>query len=104
MAEILKNVLQYLKVNKEVTKDNVAFRIVTVGSFGIFMLCSILNGLTSYVSTPITCDGSSKEPLMEINCWLHGSYNLSSIYLQDENCFKSEVHFDRLYYNFQIDY
>jgi len=90
MADLLKNVLEYLKVNKKVTKDNVAFRIVTVGSFGIFMLCSILNGLTSYVSTPITCDGSSKEPLMEINCWLHGSYNLSSIYLQDENCFKSE--------------
>ena len=103
MADLLKDALKYLKVNKVVTKDNVAFRIVTVGSFNIFMLCSILNGWTSYFGKPITCDGSVNEPLMEINCWLHGSYNLSSIYRQDKNCFKSEVHFDRLYDDFQID-
>jgi len=88
MAEILKNVLEYLKVNKEVTKDNVAFRIVTVGSFNIFMLCSILNGWTSYFGKPITCDGSTGEALMEINCWLHGSYNLGQVYNETKNCFR----------------
>merc|ERR1712029_17946 len=66
MADLLKNVLEYLKVNKPVTKDNVAFRIVTVGSFGIFMLCSILNGLTSYFGDPIIC--KDRDSLMEAEC------------------------------------
>jgi len=84
MAEILKNVLEYLKVNKEVTKDNVAFRIVTVGSFGIFMLCSILNGVTIKFGDPIICHG--REPLMEAECWLHGSYDLDNKHIWNDNC------------------
>ena len=87
MADILKNVLEYLKVNKEVTKDNVAFRIVTVGSFGIFMMCAILNGLTIYFGNPIICDGTSNTPLIEAHCWMHGSYDLRNDLIDDDHCF-----------------
>jgi len=84
MADLLKNVLEYLKVNKPVTKDNVAFRIVTVGSFGIFMLCSILNGLTSYFGDPIIC--KDRDSLMEAECWMHGSYDLDNEHIWNTNC------------------
>ena len=90
MADILKNVLEYLKVNKPVTKDNVAFRIVTVGSFGVFMLCSILNGLTIQFGNPIVCDGSSNTPLIETHCWLHGSYDMNKTYKPNYECFKED--------------
>merc|ERR1711953_1153505 len=91
MADLLKNVLQYLKVKKEITKDNVAFRIVTVGSFGIFMLCSILNGLTTYFGGAIVCHGAGdKQKIMEQYCYMHGSYDLKqSSGKWNENCFKS---------------
>jgi len=87
MADLLKNVLEYLKVNKPVTKDNVAFRIVTVGSFGIFMMCAILNGLTIYFGNPIICDGTSNTPLIEAHCWMHGSYDLRNDLIDDDHCF-----------------
>jgi len=90
MADLLKNVLEYLKVNKPVTKDNVAFRIVTVGSFGVFMLCSILNGLTIQFGNPIVCDGSSNTPLIETHCWLHGSYDLRKNLTENKNCFDND--------------
>ena len=60
-AALLEDVLKYLKLNKEITKDNFAFRIVTVGSFGIFMLCSILNGLTTYFGEAIVCHGAGDK-------------------------------------------
>merc|ERR1712047_16609 len=90
-AALLEDVLKYLKVNKEITKDNFAFRIVTVGSFGIFMLCSILNGLTTYFGDAIVCDGAGeKQKIMEQYCYMHGSYDLKqSSGKWSENCFKS---------------
>merc|ERR1712029_313053 len=93
MADLLKNVLQYLKVKKEITKDNVAFRIVTVGSFGIFMLCSIINGVTIYAGHPIICDEKAAigTELIEAQCWLHGSYDLGirlKEELEHENCYR----------------
>ena len=93
MADLLKNVLQYLKVKKEITKDNVAFRIVTVGSFGIFMLCSIINGLSIYAGNPIICNeaGGISTQLIEAQCWLHGSYDLGirlKEELEHENCYR----------------
>merc|ERR1711884_764730 len=95
MADLLKNVLEYLKVKKEVTKDNVAFRIVTVGSFGVFMLCSMLNGLTIYFGHPIICQDTVNKPLTEAHCWLHGSYDLRNDLIDDDQCFdeppKNEV-------------
>jgi len=87
MADLLKNVLEYLKVNKEVTKDNVAFRIVTVGSFGIFMMCAILNGLTIYFGNPIICQDTANKPLTEAHCWMHGSYDLRNDLIDDDHCF-----------------
>jgi len=86
MADLLKNVLEYLKVKKEITKDNVAFRIVTVGSFGVFMLCSFLNGLTIYLGNPIICGGDN-TPLIQAHCWLHGSYDLDGSLIENKNCF-----------------
>merc|ERR1712226_446251 len=88
-AAILDDVLKYLKINKEITKDNFAFRIVTVGSFGIFMLCSILNGLTTYFGEAIVCDGApeEKQKIMEQYCYMHGSYDLKRV--ENENCFKA---------------
>ena len=66
-AALLEDVLKYLKLNKEITKDNFAFRIVTVGSFGIFMLCSILSGLTTYFGEKaIVCHVPGKEEFKEI--------------------------------------
>ena len=84
MADLLKDALKYLKVNKVVTKDNVAFRIVTVGSFGIFMMCAILNGLTSYFGDPIIC--KDRDSLMEAECWMHGSYDLDNKHIWNTNC------------------
>jgi len=80
-------VLEYLKVNKPVTKDNVAFRIVTVGSFGIFMMCAILNGLTIYFGHPIICQDTANKPLTEAHCWMHGSYDLRNDLIDDDHCF-----------------
>ena len=90
-AALLEDVLKYLKLNKEITKDNFAFRIVTVGSFGIFMLCSILNGLTTYFGEAIVCHGAGdKQKIMEQYCYMHGSYDLKqSSGKWNENCFKS---------------
>ena len=88
MADLLKDALKYLKVNKVVTKDNVAFRIVTVGSFGIFMMCAILNGLTSYFGDPIIC--KDRNPLVETECWLHGSYDMNKTYKPNYECFKED--------------
>merc|ERR1712047_124681 len=90
-AAILDDVLKYLKINKEITKDNFAFRIVTVGSFGIFMLCAILNGLTTYFGgKAIVCHVQEKEEFQEIieqYCYMHGSYDLTR--QGNENCFKA---------------
>merc|ERR1712141_400682 len=90
-AAILDDVLKYLKINKEITKDNFAFRIVTVGSFGIFMLCAILNGLTTYFGgKAIVCHVQEKEEFQEIieqYCYMHGSYDLTR--RENENCFKA---------------
>jgi len=104
MADILKNVLEYLKVNKPVTKDNVAFRIVTVGSFGVFMMCAILNGLTIYFGHPIICDGthSAHTLLIEANCWLHGSYDLRKDLTENTNCF--EDHDGNEEYNANVNF
>ena len=89
MADLLKNVLEYLKVKKEVTKDNVAFRIVTVGSFGIFMMCAFLNGLTLQFGDPIIC--KDRDQLMETNCWYHGSYDLNKSQIWNKNCLDKET-------------
>ena len=90
-AALLEDVLKYLKINKEITKDNFAFRIVTVGSFGIFMLCSILSGLTTYFGEKaIVCHVPEKEEFQEIMeqyCYMHGSYDLTR--RENENCFEA---------------
>merc|ERR1712141_594566 len=90
-AALLEDVLKYLKLNKEITKDNFAFRIVTVGSFGIFMLCSILSGLTTYFGEKaIVCHVPGKEEFQEIMeqyCYMHGSYDLTR--RENENCFEA---------------
>merc|ERR1712047_167175 len=90
-AAILDDVLKYLKLNKEITKDSFAFRIVTVGSFGIFMLCSILSGLTTYFGEKaIVCHVQEKEEFQEIMehyCYMHGTYDLTR--QENENCFKA---------------
>ena len=78
MAAILGDILKYLKVTKEITRDNVFFRIVTDASFGIFILSSIIAGMTTYIGQPIKCHGDGANPLTELHCWLHGTRDLRS--------------------------
>ena len=78
----LLGLLEHLKFTKEVTKDNFTFRLLTQISFGIFILCSLLGGLTTYIQDPIKChitDDIVKvdKDVFEAHCWLHGTRDLS---------------------------
>ena len=97
MAAILEGVLKYLKVTEEVVRDNWTFRVVTVYSFGIFMLSTILNGLTVYFGDPIVCDGSSNYTLMTDYCRVHGAYNLDKTVILNTTCFTDEDSVSKLF-------
>ena len=52
------------------------------------MLCSILNGLTTYFGEAIVCHGAGdKQKIMEQYCYMHGSYDLTR--RENENCFEA---------------
>ena len=72
-AALIGDVANYLKLTKEVTKDNVVFRIVTAGSFGVLMLSAGLAGLTTFFGEPIVCKNKEGNPLIEPYCWIHGT-------------------------------
>ena len=76
MAAILGDILKYLKVNKEINRDNLFFRLVTDATFGVFILSSIIAGLTSHFGDPIICHSEESNPLISSHCWLHGTRDL----------------------------
>mgnify|MGYP001218463752 CR=1 FL=1 len=88
MFWVLETILPYLKINKEVTKDNVSFRILTELNFGIFVACSIFVGSTSLIGEPILCQykGDSEPEAEFINtfCWIHGTRDLEDHIVSDE--------------------
>ena len=55
MSALLNHLLTNLKISKEYNTDNVSFRIFTQLSFGIFVSCSLMGGLTSYIGEDIKC-------------------------------------------------
>jgi len=77
----LLGLLEHLKFTKEVTKDNFTFRLLTQISFGIFISCSLLGGLTTYIKDPIKCHINKgvdiDKDVFEAHCWLHGTRDLS---------------------------
>jgi len=90
MAAILGDILKYLKVKKEINRDNLFFRIVTDATFGVFILSSIIAGLTSHFGKPIICHSEEENPLISSHCWLHGTRDLDgSLELEDEHCVDS---------------
>ena len=82
MFWVLESILPYLNINKEVTKDNVTFRILTELAFGTFMACSILVGSTSFIGEAITCTGykntddTEDTEFANTYCWIHGTRDL----------------------------
>ena len=94
-AAFLGDILQYLKISKDTTKDNVAFRLVTKGSFGVFLICAGLAGLTTWFGDPIVCHESETNKVIESYCWIHGTVNLKI--QQDQKCIKKDevrvIHF-----------
>ena len=82
MSALLNHLLTHLKFSKEYNNDNVSFRIFTQLSFGIFVSCSLMGGLTSYIGEDIKCieSDSVKEvgiEVFEYHCWLHGTKPLN---------------------------
>ena len=95
-AALIGDVANYLKLTKEVTKDNVVFRIVTAGSFGVLMLSAGLAGLTTFFGEPIVCKNKEGNPLIEPYCWIHGTRIAPTD--DNENCLDdgdADVSFDR---------
>jgi len=87
-AAFLGDILQYLKISKDTTKDNVAFRLVTKGSFGVFLICAGLAGLTTWFGDPIVCHSKETNMVIESYCWIHGTVNLKI--QQDQKCIKKD--------------
>jgi len=87
-AALLGDVANYLKLTKEVTKDNVVFRIVTAGSFGLLILSAGLTGLTAQFGDAIVCKSKEANPVMEAYCWIHGTRPIKSTpgYDDSDNC------------------
>ena len=90
-ADLLGDIYQYLKLTKEVTKDNVAFRIVTAGSFGVFILSALLAGLTTWFGDPIVCKGKETNMLIEAQCWIHGTRPVATD--DNDHCIDANVSF-----------
>ena len=90
-ADLLGDIFQYLKLTKEVTKDNVAFRIVTAGSFGVFILSAGLAGLTTWFGDPIVCHGKETNMLIEAQCWIHGTRPVKTE--DNDHCLDANVSF-----------
>jgi hypothetical protein len=82
-AALLGDIANYLKLTKEVTKDNVVFRIVTAGSFGLLILSAGLTGLTAQFGDAIVCKSKEANPVMEAYCWIHGTRPIKQIEGED---------------------
>jgi len=88
MAAILGDILKYLKVSKEINRDNVVFRVLTDASFGVFVLSAIIGGMSTYIGDPIVCQ--EKSAIIEAHCWLHGTRDLDgSLELEGQKCIDS---------------
>jgi len=91
-AETFKDLFGYLNIKKEITKDNISFRIVTAGSFSVLIISAFICGLTSYFGSPIVCDvmkednsgGPNFRDLIEAHCWLHGTRLMTENYELNE--------------------
>ena len=84
MFWVLETILPYLKINKEVTKDNVTFRILTELNCGIFVACSIFVCSYSWIGDPIKCkyptgiNTESEAEFIDNFCWIHGTRDLGT--------------------------
>jgi len=82
-ADFIGNFANYLKLTKEVTKDNVAFRIVTAGSFGVLMVSAALAGFSAWFGDPIVCQGEETNLIISSACWIHGTRPIKQIEGED---------------------
>ena len=81
--------VKHLKLKKEVCNDNLTFRILTRLSFGVFIMCSLLCGLNSYIKELIDCQvtkGTVDRFVFEAHCLIHATRDLSS--RSSEGCHK----------------
>ena len=108
MSALLNHLLTNLKISKEYNTDNVSFRIFTQLSFGIFVSCSLMGGLTSYIGEDIKCienkdikDSVGIEPF-EYFCWIHGSKPLIEEITGCKQAVKDDDDDKKLYYQWVV--
>ena len=103
-ADFIGNFANYLKLTKEVTKDNVAFRIVTAGSFGVLMVSAALAGFSAWFGDPIVCQGEETNLIISSACWIHGTRPIKQIEGEDVciNDNDEDVSFDHGFRMFKL--